>query len=159
MTLEDPVEYPMNMIRQTSVNESAKMGFAEGIRSMMRQDPDVILVGEIRDKETAEMAFAAAMTGHQVYSTLHTNSAIGAIRACSTSACWPTSWPATSSASSPSAWCASCAACREAHVADDIERRLLGLAEDSGPQTLYRPVGCDAARTRATRAASPSWNC
>ena len=79
MTLEDPVEYPMNMIRQTSVNEAAKMDFANGIRSMMRQDPDVILIGEIRDAETAEMAFRAAMTGHQVYSTLHTNSAIGAI--------------------------------------------------------------------------------
>ncbi len=79
MTLEDPVEYPMAMIRQTSVNESAKLDFASGIRSMMRQDPDVILVGEIRDQETAEMAFRAAMTGHQVYSTLHTNSAIGAI--------------------------------------------------------------------------------
>ena len=79
MTLEDPVEYPMAMIRQTSVNEVAKLDFASGIRSMMRQDPDVILVGEIRDQETAEMAFRATMTGHQVYSTLHTNSAIGAI--------------------------------------------------------------------------------
>jgi type IV pilus assembly protein PilB len=79
MTLEDPVEYPMGMIRQTSVNEVAKLDFASGIRSMMRQDPDVILVGEIRDHDTAEMAFRAAMTGHQVYSTLHTNSAIGAI--------------------------------------------------------------------------------
>jgi general secretion pathway protein E/type IV pilus assembly protein PilB len=79
MTLEDPVEYPMAMIRQTSVNEVAKLDFASGIRSMMRQDPDVILVGEIRDQETAEMAFRSAMTGHQVYSTLHTNSAIGAI--------------------------------------------------------------------------------
>jgi hypothetical protein len=79
MTLEDPVEYPMAMIRQTSVAEAAKLDFANGIRSMMRQDPDVILVGEIRDAETAEMAFRAAMTGHQVYSTLHTNSAIGAI--------------------------------------------------------------------------------
>ncbi len=79
MTLEDPVEYPMAMIRQTSVNEVAKLDFASGIRSMMRQDPDVILVGEIRDQDTAEMAFRAAMTGHQVYSTLHTNSAIGAI--------------------------------------------------------------------------------
>ncbi len=78
MTLEDPVEYPMTMIRQTSVNEAAKLDFANGIRSMMRQDPDVILVGEIRDQETAEMAFRAAMTGHQVYSTLHTNSALGA---------------------------------------------------------------------------------
>jgi type II secretory ATPase GspE/PulE/Tfp pilus assembly ATPase PilB-like protein len=67
------------LVRQTSVAESAKLDFANGIRSMMRQDPDVILVGEIRDAETAEMAFRAAMTGHQVYSTLHTNSAIGAI--------------------------------------------------------------------------------
>ena len=79
MTLEDPVEYPMTMVRQTSVAEAAKLDFANGIRSMMRQDPDVILVGEIRDADTAEMALRAAMTGHQVYSTLHTNSAIGAI--------------------------------------------------------------------------------
>jgi type II secretory ATPase GspE/PulE/Tfp pilus assembly ATPase PilB-like protein len=79
MTLEDPVEYPMSLIRQTSVAENAKLDFANGIRSMMRQDPDVILVGEIRDGETAEMAFRAAMTGHQVYTTLHTNSAIGAV--------------------------------------------------------------------------------
>ncbi|MEM7206627.1 MAG: ATPase, T2SS/T4P/T4SS family [Pseudomonadota bacterium] len=79
MTLEDPVEYPMPMIRQSSVNESINLDFASGIRTMMRQDPDIILVGEIRDEETAEMAFRAAMTGHQVYSTLHTNSAVGAI--------------------------------------------------------------------------------
>ena len=79
MTLEDPVEYPMDMIRQTSINEVARMDFANGIRSMMRQDPDIILVGEIRDEDTADMAFRAAMTGHQVLSTLHTNSAIGAI--------------------------------------------------------------------------------
>src|SRR3981189_1106723 len=79
MTLEDPVEYPMTLIRQTSINEAAKMDFGNGIRSLMRQDPDVILVGEIRDEDTATMAFRAAMTGHQVYSTLHTNSAAGAI--------------------------------------------------------------------------------
>ena len=79
MTLEDPVEYPFPLIRQTSVNEAAGMDFASGIKSLMRQDPDVILVGEVRDEETAEMAFRAAMTGHQVYSTLHTNSAIGAL--------------------------------------------------------------------------------
>ncbi|MBC7780611.1 MAG: Flp pilus assembly complex ATPase component TadA [Proteobacteria bacterium] len=78
MTLEDPVEYPVTLMRQTSVNESAKMEFANGIRSIMRQDPDIILVGEIRDHETAEMAFRAAMTGHQVFTTLHTNSALGA---------------------------------------------------------------------------------
>jgi len=79
MTLEDPVEYPMTLVRQTSVAENAKLDFANGIRSMMRQDPDVILVGEVRDAETAEMAFRAAMTGHQVFTTLHTNSAIGAV--------------------------------------------------------------------------------
>ena len=78
MTLEDPVEYPLTLMRQTSVNEAVRMDFANGIRSMMRQDPDIILVGEIRDQETAEMAFRAAMTGHQVFSTLHTNSALGA---------------------------------------------------------------------------------
>lgn len=79
MTLEDPVEYPFPLIRQTTVNEAARMDFANGIRSLMRQDPDIILVGEIRDEDTAEMAFRAAMTGHQVFSTLHTNSAIGAL--------------------------------------------------------------------------------
>jgi type II secretory ATPase GspE/PulE/Tfp pilus assembly ATPase PilB-like protein len=79
MTLEDPVEYPINMIRQTSINEVSKMDFASGIRSIMRQDPDIILVGEVRDSSTAEMAFRAAMTGHRVFTTLHTNSAIGAI--------------------------------------------------------------------------------
>lgn len=79
MTLEDPVEYPMDMIRQTSINEVAKMDFASGIRSLMRQDPDIILVGEVRDEATAEMALRAAMTGHQVFTTLHTNSALGAI--------------------------------------------------------------------------------
>lgn len=77
MTLEDPVEYPMGLIRQTSIGMSSKMGFADGIRSLMRQDPDIILVGEMRDLETSEMGFRAAMTGHQVFSTLHTNSAIG----------------------------------------------------------------------------------
>ena len=79
MTLEDPVEYPMGMIRQTSLNDAVRLDFASGVRSMLRQDPDIILVGEIRDEDTAAMAFRAAMTGHQVFSTLHANSAIGAI--------------------------------------------------------------------------------
>jgi type IV pilus assembly protein PilB len=79
MTLEDPVEYQLPMARQTALGATAKMTFAEGIRSLMRQDPDIILVGEIRDGETAEMAFRAAMTGHQVFSTLHTNSAVRSI--------------------------------------------------------------------------------
>lgn len=79
MTLEDPVEYPMPLVRQTSICETARLDFANGIRSMMRQDPDVILVGEIRDADTATMALRAAMTGHQVFATLHSNSALGAI--------------------------------------------------------------------------------
>lgn len=77
MTLEDPVEHPVGMMRQTSVNEANKVDFANGIRSIMRQDPDIILVGEVRDEETAKMAFRAAMTGHQVFTTLHTHSALG----------------------------------------------------------------------------------
>jgi general secretion pathway protein E/type IV pilus assembly protein PilB len=76
MTIEDPVEYPLMRIRQTSVADGTKIDFASGIRSLMRQDPDIILVGEIRDPDTAEMAIRAAMTGHQVFSTLHANSAI-----------------------------------------------------------------------------------
>lgn len=79
MTLEDPIEYPMHMIRQSAVSEQAKMDWASGIKSMLRQDPDIILIGEIRDNETADMSLRAAMTGHQVLSTLHTNSAIGII--------------------------------------------------------------------------------
>lgn len=79
MTLEDPVEYPLPMIRQTNVNEAVNLNFGNGIRSILRQDPDIILVGEIRDEDTAKMTFRAAMTGHQVYTTLHTNSALAAI--------------------------------------------------------------------------------
>lgn len=144
MTLEDPVEYPMNMIRQTSVNESAKMGFAEGIRSMMRQDPDIILVGEIRDRETAEMAFAAAMTGHQVYSTLHTNSAIGAIPRLLDIGVLPDIMSGNIIGIIAQRLVRKlCPYCREAHLADDVERQLLGLQQDAPPPTLYRAVGCD----------------
>ncbi len=142
MTLEDPVEYPVAMMRQTSVNEAAKMDFVNGIRSMMRQDPDIILVGEVRDKDTAEMAFRAAMTGHQVFTTLHTNSALGAFPGYSTSASCLTSLPATSSASSRSAWCACCAPyCKEAMRRPHEERQILGpAAEDT--RHIYRAVGC-----------------
>ena len=70
MTMEDPVEYPLPLLRQTMVNDQVKLDFASGIRAILRQDPDVILLGETRDQDTAEMALRAAMTGHQVYSTL-----------------------------------------------------------------------------------------
>lgn len=79
MTLEDPVEYPMTRIRQASLNAAIKLDFANGIRSLLRQDPDIILVGEIRDHETAMMVVRAAMTGHKVFSSLHTVSALNAI--------------------------------------------------------------------------------
>jgi len=79
MTLEDPVEYPLAMVRQTGLSDAVKMDFADGIRAMLRQDPDVILVGEIRDRETADMALRAALTGHLVLSTLHTNDASQAV--------------------------------------------------------------------------------
>ncbi len=79
MTLEDPVEYEMPMIRQSQVRDGGRVGFADGIRAILRQDPDVILVGEIRDPDTAGMALRAAMTGHQLYATLHTSDAAGAL--------------------------------------------------------------------------------
>ncbi len=78
-TIEDPVEYRMDSINQTQVISKIGMTFAAGLRSLLRQDPDIIMVGEIRDKETLEIAIHAAMTGHLVLSTLHTNSAAGAI--------------------------------------------------------------------------------
>ena len=71
MTLEDPVEYHLPLLRQSAVSDVARAGFADGVRAILRQDPDVILIGEIRDAETADMALRAAMTGHQVYTTLH----------------------------------------------------------------------------------------
>ncbi|NQT90190.1 MAG: type II secretion system ATPase GspE [Candidatus Omnitrophica bacterium] len=79
ITIEDPVEYQLDMIRQTQVNPKAGLTFASGLRSILRQDPDIIMVGEIRDKETAEIANHAALTGHLVLSTLHTNDSAGAI--------------------------------------------------------------------------------
>lgn len=78
-TLEDPVEYSMPMVRQTQIKSDIGMTFASGLRALLRQDPDVILVGEIRDQETAQLATRAALTGHLVFSTLHTNNAVGAV--------------------------------------------------------------------------------
>lgn len=142
MTLEDPVEYPVTMMRQTSVAEVNKVDFANGIRSIMRQDPDIILVGEIRDADTATMAFRAAMTGHQVFSTLHTNSALG-------------TFPRLADIGvSPDIMAGNiigvvaqrlvrvlCPYCKEAHEANDEERDLLGVKTTSAV-TIYRQVGC-----------------
>ena len=77
-TVEDPVEYRMKGITQVQVNTAIDLDFAKTLRTILRQDPDVILIGEIRDSETAQIAIRAALTGHLVFSTLHTNSAVGA---------------------------------------------------------------------------------
>ena len=79
VTIEDPIEYRLNGINQISVNRKAGLTFATGLRSMLRADPDVIMVGEVRDAETARIAVEAALTGHMVLTTLHTNDAPGAI--------------------------------------------------------------------------------
>jgi type II secretory ATPase GspE/PulE/Tfp pilus assembly ATPase PilB-like protein len=142
MTLEDPVEYPMPVIRQTSLSDSVKMDFAEGIRSMMRQDPDIILVGEIRDKETAEMGFRAAMTGHQVFSTLHTNSAIRSIPRLIDLGIKPDVLSGNVIGIVAQRLIRSlCKVCKAAHDPSPIELHLLGI-KHGAPHKLYKPVGC-----------------
>ncbi|RXY93983.1 GspE/PulE family protein, partial [Klebsiella pneumoniae] len=79
LTAEDPIEFQLDGIGQTQVNNKVDMTFAKSLRAMLRQDPDVVMVGEIRDLETAEIAVQASLTGHLVLSTLHTNTAIGAV--------------------------------------------------------------------------------
>ena len=143
MTLEDPVEYPIPLIRQSSVNEAAKLDFANGIRSMMRQDPDIILVGEIRDHPTAEMAFRAAMTGHQVYSTLHTNSAIGAIPRLLDIGILPDIMAGNIIGIIAQRLVrVLCPHCKYSYHPDLTERKLLGIHSDE-EFTLYRAAGCD----------------
>jgi type II secretory ATPase GspE/PulE/Tfp pilus assembly ATPase PilB-like protein len=144
MTLEDPVEYPMTLVRQTSVSEAAKLDFANGIRSMMRQDPDVILVGEIRDADTAEMALRAAMTGHQVYSTLHTNSAIGAIPRLLDIGILPDIMAGNIIGIVAQRLVRRlCLHCKTPYQAEAHEARLLGGEPDSPRPIIFRPVGCE----------------
>ena len=143
MTLEDPVEYPMSLIRQTPVNEEIGMGFAAGIRALLRQDPDIILIGEIRDGETAEMAIRAAMTGHQVFATLHTNSAIGAI---------PRLLDIGVSRSILSGNIIGivaqrlarklCEHCKQPYEPEEFEKQLLSIS-DSDNYQLYKAGGCE----------------
>ncbi|HMW18837.1 MAG TPA: GspE/PulE family protein, partial [Accumulibacter sp.] len=145
MTLEDPVEYPMTLVRQTSAAESVKLDFANGIRSMMRQDPDIILVGEVRDAETAEMALRAAMTGHQVYSTLHTNSAIGAIPRLLDIGILPDIMAGNIIGIIAQRLVRRlCVHCKIPYQAEAHEARLLGsLAEGNARPVIYRPEGCE----------------
>lgn len=144
MTLEDPVEYPVRMIRQTAINEEIGMTFATGIRSLMRQDPDIVLIGEIRDGKTAEMALRASMTGHQVFTTLHTNSAIGAI---------PRLLDIGISRSILAGNVIGilaqrlarrlCPHCKEPYEPDGFEKRIVGSLENQSAM-LYRATGCPA---------------
>jgi len=143
MTLEDPVEYPMTLIRQTSVGDAAKMDFANGIRSLMRQDPDVILVGEVRDQDTATMAFRAAMTGHQVYSTLHTNSALGAIPRLLDIGILPDILAGNIIGVIAQRLIRRlCRYCKLPYQPSAAQSKMLG-AQPDGVLTLYRAVGCD----------------
>lgn len=143
MTLEDPVEYPMEMIRQTSVNEAVKLDFANGVRTMMRQDPDIILVGEIRDSDTAEMAFRAAMTGHQVFSTLHTNSAVGAIPRLLDTGIAPDIMAGNIIGVMGQRLVRKlCVHCKEPYEPPRMVRTLFGVGVGSEMPPIYRPVGC-----------------
>jgi general secretion pathway protein E/type IV pilus assembly protein PilB len=143
MTLEDPVEYHIPLIRQSNIKSDIGMDFATGIKAILRQDPDVILVGEIRDKETAITAIQAAMTGHQVYSSLHTNDALSAI-------------PRLMNIGVPNYLMSGsligiiaqrlarklCNNCKKEMPIEDHERKLLGNRY-AVINKLYRAVGCD----------------
>jgi type IV pilus assembly protein PilB len=145
MTLEDPVEYPTNLIRQTSISETARLDFASGIRSLMRQDPDIILVGEIRDEDTASMAIRAAMTGHQVFSTLHTNSAIGVIPRLLDIGVRPEILAGNLIGVIAQRLARKlCEKCRESYAVGSLERSLLGLKATDRQQTIYRAKTCKA---------------
>src|SRR3954469_21677777 len=142
MTLEDPVEYPLTLMRQTSVNDAVRMDFANGIRSMMRQDPDIILVGEIRDRDTAEMAFRAAMTGHQVFSTLHSNSALGAFPRLLDIGIQPDIMAGNIiGVIAQRLVRVLCVHCKEAYAPSIDERKILG-ATAGDVAHIYRPTGC-----------------
>lgn len=141
MTVEDPVEYELDGIAQTQVNSKVDMSFARGLRALLRQDPDVVLVGEIRDSETAQVAIQASMTGHLVLSTLHTNTAVGALTRLQDMGIEPFLL-----ASSLLGVLAQrlvrtlCPECRQQTPATQQERAL--LAQPDAQLMLYRAVGC-----------------
>jgi len=144
MTVEDPIEYHLPGIGQTQVNTKAGMTFARGLRAILRQDPDVVMVGEIRDYETAEIAIQASLTGHLVLSTLHTNTAIGAVTRLQDIGV--ESYLLSSSLLAVLAQRlvrVLCTACREADLASPAECAALGV-DPSTPPRVYAPTGCEA---------------
>jgi general secretion pathway protein E len=143
LTIEDPIEYTLPGVGQTQVNTKVDMTFARGLRAILRQDPDVVMVGEIRDLETAEIAVQASLTGHLVLSTLHTNSAIGAVTRLQDMGIEP--FLLSSSLISVMAQRLVrllCTDCRQAYEASEAEARWLDLEGGAGQQ-LWRGVGCD----------------
>lgn len=144
LTIEDPVEYQLDGIGQMQVNSKIGLSFANGLRSMVRQDPDVILVGEIRDQETAEIAIQAALTGHLVFSTLHTNDSAGAITRLIDMGIEP--FLVSSSVQAIMAQRLVrrlCPLCKEAYSPSELEIRELDPGAKGLEGMFFRPVGCD----------------
>ncbi len=140
VTVEDPVEYTMTGINQTQVNPKANMTFATALRSILRQDPDVIMIGEIRDKETAEIAVRASITGHKVFSTLHTNDAPGAVTRLEDMGVEDYLVSnALTGVIAQRLVKRLCPACKKRSKTNAKEMELLGLNE---PISIYRPQGC-----------------
>jgi len=144
LTVEDPIEFAIEGIGQTQVNTKVDMTFARGLRAILRQDPDVVMVGEIRDLETAEIAVQASLTGHLVLSTLHTNTAAGAITRLEDMGV-----EAFLLSSSLLGVLAQrlvrtlCPHCRESHLPSPEEAKLLDLTDNNNEQqVIYRAVGC-----------------
>ena len=141
LTVEDPVEYAVNGVGQTQVNAKVGMSFATGLRAILRQDPDVVMVGEIRDRETAEIAVQASLTGHLVLSTVHTNDAIGAITRLRDMQVEPFLLASTLRAVLAQRLVRRlCPNCRQPEDSAQGLGAFLGLAKG---EHLYRPVGCD----------------
>ncbi|MFU8836731.1 MAG: type II secretion system ATPase GspE [Thiohalomonadaceae bacterium] len=143
LTVEDPIEYYLDGIGQTQVNHKVEMDFARGLRAILRQDPDVVMVGEIRDLETAEIAIQASLTGHLVLSTLHTNTAVGAVTRLRDMGVEP--FLLSSSLLGVVAQRLVrmlCPDCKQPHPASPSECERMGLSPDAAV-TLYRPgEGC-----------------
>jgi general secretion pathway protein E len=146
ITIEDPIEYRINGIGQVQVNPKIDLTFASGLRSIVRQDPDVILIGEIRDTETAEIAIQSALTGHLVFSTLHTNDSASAITRLRDMGI--ESFLISSSVNAILAQRLVriiCPACREEYTPDLEELKKLGVAAAEGAEKkFYRGSGCAA---------------
>ena len=142
MTVEDPVEYDLPGVSQTQINLRAGMTFARGLRAILRQDPDVILIGEIRDGETAEIATQASLTGHLVLSTLHTNTAAGAITRLQDLGVDSFLLASTvRGIISQRLMRKLCTSCRKEVSVDDYQRELLKLPKGA---TIYQSQGCEA---------------